>query len=591
MTLDNFNFDLTGTSAPFDHHVAAGSIPYLDTLHLDNDPIMHSAGPYQQGFGFSPAASPLAANGPYSMLSSTLPSSINSIDYYSPPGSDFPSTASTPQPAAGDNEMYFDKSIRGQPAGTFRSHGYAPGLATNFLYNQDPAMFNTASRSGGFSTMYNVQQQQQHVNPSHVLQYPQTTSPAVLSRTPQDNMFTFGGDSDVEDEEFACDGGDLTMQPDFSHEDTTADFVATQWDASLTAHFNNTSLPYNRRGVPRKQVTIGGATVNGEWEHSSLNRQDSAVSVSDFRDRQVDPRKQKIPRTSSTPNTLHLAQHHTGSLHNHHSLPQSSGPSSPPESGLSSLEPSRPSSPGDSKNSDGTPTTCTNCSTQTTPLWRRNPEGQPLCNACGLFLKLHGVVRPLSLKTDVIKKRNRGSGPAAPVPSSAATRATKKATRKNSVSSKPSSSHDSESPRSQAGSESVGGPSNAYPTPKNGVIPIAAAPPKPASSIVSSTAGPTTATPVLTPKRQRRKPASTAQGSNIGVAANSTEADGSSKKKDRDESSVATPRAGPSSGPSVHRRIPSGAIPMSGGSIGLLGVSGEPVPGGGQEWEWLTMSL
>lgn len=50
---------------------------------------------------------------------------------------------------------------------------------------------------------------------------------------------------------------------------------------------------------------------------------------------------------------------------------------------------------------------CTNCSTTTTPLWRRNPEGQPLCNACGLFLKLHGVVRPLSLKTDVIKKRNR----------------------------------------------------------------------------------------------------------------------------------------------------------------------------------------
>lgn len=59
-------------------------------------------------------------------------------------------------------------------------------------------------------------------------------------------------------------------------------------------------------------------------------------------------------------------------------------------------------------NSD-TPIECTNCHTRTTPLWRRNPEGQPLCNACGLFLKLHGEVRPLSLKTDVIKKRNRGS--------------------------------------------------------------------------------------------------------------------------------------------------------------------------------------
>ncbi|CAO3624633.1 unnamed protein product [Mucor fragilis] len=52
-------------------------------------------------------------------------------------------------------------------------------------------------------------------------------------------------------------------------------------------------------------------------------------------------------------------------------------------------------------------TRCTNCLTGNTPLWRRNPQGQPLCNACGLFLKLHGTVRPLSLKTDIIKKRNR----------------------------------------------------------------------------------------------------------------------------------------------------------------------------------------
>ncbi|EMD37831.1 hypothetical protein CERSUDRAFT_114478 [Gelatoporia subvermispora B] len=59
---------------------------------------------------------------------------------------------------------------------------------------------------------------------------------------------------------------------------------------------------------------------------------------------------------------------------------------------------------------DQPPTVCTNCQTTNTPLWRRDPEGQPLCNACGLFFKLHGVVRPLSLKTDVIKKRNRASG-------------------------------------------------------------------------------------------------------------------------------------------------------------------------------------
>ncbi|KAJ2728001.1 Sodium- and chloride-dependent GABA transporter 1, partial [Coemansia sp. Cherry 401B] len=61
-------------------------------------------------------------------------------------------------------------------------------------------------------------------------------------------------------------------------------------------------------------------------------------------------------------------------------------------------------------NSNGHPLICTNCSTTTTPLWRRDPEGKPLCNACGLFFKLHGVTRPLSLKTNVIKKRNRTGG-------------------------------------------------------------------------------------------------------------------------------------------------------------------------------------
>ena len=57
--------------------------------------------------------------------------------------------------------------------------------------------------------------------------------------------------------------------------------------------------------------------------------------------------------------------------------------------------------------SPDSPNVCTNCGTKNTPLWRRNPEGQPLCNACGLYLKLHGAPRPLSLKTDVVKKRNR----------------------------------------------------------------------------------------------------------------------------------------------------------------------------------------
>ncbi|KAI8340864.1 hypothetical protein BC941DRAFT_468038 [Chlamydoabsidia padenii] len=50
---------------------------------------------------------------------------------------------------------------------------------------------------------------------------------------------------------------------------------------------------------------------------------------------------------------------------------------------------------------------CSNCSTTTTPLWRRDDGGASLCNACGLYFKLHHERRPLSMKTDIIKKRQR----------------------------------------------------------------------------------------------------------------------------------------------------------------------------------------
>ncbi|KAF9904848.1 putative electron transfer flavoprotein subunit [Linnemannia zychae] len=50
---------------------------------------------------------------------------------------------------------------------------------------------------------------------------------------------------------------------------------------------------------------------------------------------------------------------------------------------------------------------CANCRTTTTPLWRRDSEGNTICNACGLYFKLHNVHRPVTMKRAVIKRRKR----------------------------------------------------------------------------------------------------------------------------------------------------------------------------------------
>ncbi|XP_076254859.1 uncharacterized protein LOC143192916 isoform X3 [Rhynchophorus ferrugineus] len=50
---------------------------------------------------------------------------------------------------------------------------------------------------------------------------------------------------------------------------------------------------------------------------------------------------------------------------------------------------------------------CANCKTVNTTLWRRNNQGEPVCNACGLYFKLHGVSRPISMKKEGIQTRKR----------------------------------------------------------------------------------------------------------------------------------------------------------------------------------------
>ncbi|PKY01977.1 hypothetical protein P168DRAFT_39458 [Aspergillus campestris IBT 28561] len=563
------------------HHPSPG-VPFgLDTFNLGEDPILSSAGPYAAQFTFSPSESPMNSGNAFGNLYANTPlaSSLNSTEFFSPPASGYQSTASTPQPAYdGEQNMYFDMPLESrshhhhqQPQQQRRIPPYiaqrsnlSASLQPRYVFNQSTPEQNHHSPS------YPIPQPQ-HVDPTHVL------NPTEFTPGSHAAMFSFGGESDNEDDDPGVGRAGLAMPTDFGDDSEIA--AGMQWDTQFPASFH--SLP--GFGQHRKHVTIGSADMMdtpADWNPGgSLGRtHGSAASVSEVRNREQDPRRPKIARTSSTPNAAQLMRQSmaVGSSH--------TSPNTPPESGLSSAAPSRPASPGGPRSGGGEPggngpTTCTNCFTQTTPLWRRNPEGQPLCNACGLFLKLHGVVRPLSLKTDVIKKRNRSSANAIAVGTS---RSSKKSSRKNSVpqaaapsalSSRTQSATTSESP--PAGSS---GPAGRAP----GVVPIAAAPPK---------ATPVTSTPTTTSTSTTSTIAS-AGGPPPSQASQARAAMSVAPKRPRRLEKATDEMEDPSKGgPSGRSKVVPLAPAMPPAAVNPANHSIAGGQGASQEWEWLTMSL
>ncbi|KAL4786012.1 nitrogen regulatory protein area N terminus-domain-containing protein [Aspergillus varians] len=552
------------------NHTSPNMAFALDTFNLGDDPILPSAGPYQQQFTFSPSESPMTSGNPFANLYAQTPiaSSLNSTDFFSPPPSGYQSTASTPQAGYdGEHSKYFDMPVdtrtqrRVPTYVTQRSSNLSASLQPRYMYNQGSSSQEVSHQNGHMSNPpssihspgFSIPQ---HVDPTQVL------NPNDFNGN-NAGMFAFGADSDNEDDDDGnqFSGRGLAMPAEFGDENIGDLNGNMPWDASYPGSFQSLS---GFSAQHRKHVTIGSTDMMdtpGEWnQNGGLGRTHGSVaSISEVRNRDQDPRRQKIARTASTPNTAQLLRQSMTSGPTSHT-----SPNTPPESGLNSASPSRPTSPGGSKNGEQSgPTTCTNCFTQTTPLWRRNPEGQPLCNACGLFLKLHGVVRPLSLKTDVIKKRNRNSANSLAVGSS---RVSKKSSRKNSVqqvtpsaptSSRAQSNTASESPPAMPGGSSGRGP---------GVIPIAAAPPK--SSPATTSPGVTNGRSAVqvAPKRQRRLE----KASEVDMA--------------DDASRSSTSSAGRSKVVPLAPAMPPAAVNPANHSI----AAGQ---GASQEWEWLTMSL
>ncbi|KMQ43893.1 hypothetical protein HL42_5409 [Trichophyton rubrum] len=598
------------------HSFTLGSHP-PHPAHLNLDPFQvddvanaldHPS--FTTGFQLSPTELSHIQSGAFSNLYSHTPlgSSINSTDFFSSTASGYHSAVSTPQPGfEKDHSASFQ-----HPVGSFHSHSLsnlsAPATS-RYMYHHasNDHSFNMAGSSGassvvnpsGFS-MQQQQQQQSQFSPSTC--QPMTDSsarPSTSLSSAKGHVFSFGGDSDNEE-----DAGNvfldrnMDLSADFSIlDDATMNFGSgMQWEGSYTGSIN--SMP-SAHSQPSKPLVMGAGDLDersSDWAQlGSLNRtHGSAASVTELRNRDPDPRRQKIPRTISTPNALQLLRQggdNTNSITANNNA-NNSGLKSPhsPSSGPNSNTPSRPASPGPgaTKNAEpaGATTSCSNCFTQTTPLWRRNAEGQFLCNACGLFLKLHGVVRPLALKTDVIKKRNRGGG--SNVAAGAGARAGKKTSRKNStnqtsvssapIPTRPSALSQPPTPISSTPSSTGTTPTSSS-VPTRTTVPIAAAPPRQTLPITSSgnnvNVTPTTAsgTPSrLIPGRPRCLDKSSVSGMYANVR-NPPEQDLSGRQRVT-QAPPQQPRQPPAAFNPAHHSLAAGATRTN-----------------SQEWEWLTMSL
>ncbi|KAF7359897.1 Gata zinc finger domain-containing protein [Mycena venus] len=102
--------------------------------------------------------------------------------------------------------------------------------------------------------------------------------------------------------------------------------------------------------------------------------------------------------------------------HFFHPLCCPSPPSLLPTSGRSSPASGRSSSPASSRLGSGDITSdkvCSHCNTMRTPLWRREPvTNRPLCNACGVYLQQRKKMRPAVLM--LIQCENDADKPGGP---------------------------------------------------------------------------------------------------------------------------------------------------------------------------------
>ncbi|CAB4476041.1 unnamed protein product [Rhizophagus irregularis] len=382
------------TPVPPVNQISSITIPSDTTDDSDTDlpdpQFTYGPGPYSATFNDHQNSMDYPGNASV-LMSSSAPHSFNYFDELASPGGmnntnplTYQSTASTPITPV-DSGFYFSSDYNG--TGDLSTSGNS---SSGSLFDMVNIYFvNTSGASLSQSPSLS------HVNPSQLLSSSPTSIPYDLI---PESLCT--EESDSKDK---ISNSMEFNQRDWNHDGS--DNNGDDEDNSLPIGINNVN---NTSKIKRHSMSVSPsrADINKNMNISSLSSSEGSSTSTGL----ISPGKR--PRSSSRASLTNTSVNNNSSIKN---INSSSSPSSPtiPKDGGNNNNSNSNSNSNSSSSKNSIPTTCTNCHTQTTPLWRRNPEGQPLCNACGLFLKLHGVVRPLSLKTDVIKKRNRGGAAAA----------------------------------------------------------------------------------------------------------------------------------------------------------------------------------
>ena len=326
-----------------------------------------------------------------------VPSPLHYTDDYASPRSTFISEASTPQPVHEGKEVFFNH----HPLDTSHreSHNFDHGRSrlSNSLVSPYEYITNHDSLPSAVTN-----------NGQHSLYAPPGFFDVQLEHTHQWQMIP-------PEDTLRSLGSPVTSQDDASE---IRDNFTVQGDYFAFGHNRPVTRTDSSRSPSEAYIGISGPEDESNQDDAlpGLFGLQSSASYSNGNGKDC---KQNITQIGSTSWPGHPGQDDDTFDHPVQWKPPS--PSDTPGSARrsSSVAPDRPHVSSRRRPSTalkraeegdmGVPPTCTNCSTQNTPLWRKTVDGSPMCNACGLFFRLHGVDRPLSLRTDVIKKRKRSS--------------------------------------------------------------------------------------------------------------------------------------------------------------------------------------